>query len=82
MRIYLFIHVLLTGQIYVPCLRLGLPLSKPRRILVDDGLDAHVVVHLSDSCPCRRGNHGVGIGLVNSILEFEVALHIDTALLQ
>ena len=45
---FIYLKVLLMGQLHLSCVFLGFPLSKLRLIVGYDGLDAHLVMHVGD----------------------------------
>ena len=45
---FIYLKVLLSGQLHLSCVFLGFPLSKLRPVVGYDGLDAHLVMHVGD----------------------------------
>ena len=43
---FIYLKVLLPGQLHLSCVFLGFPLSKLRPVVGYDGLDAHLVMHV------------------------------------
>ena len=45
---FIYLKVLLPGQLHLSCVFLGFPLSKLRPVVGYDGLDACLVMHVGD----------------------------------
>ena len=45
---FIYLKVLLPGQLHLSCVFLGFPLSKLRPVVVYDGLDARLMMHVGD----------------------------------
>ena len=74
-----YLHELLFGQREPPLSNLFLvdALAKLLPIVVSDGLDSRLVVHVRDALPASFPSHGVRIALV-ALVELEVCLHMKT----
>ena len=54
---FIYLKVLLPGQLHLSCVFLGFPLSKLRPVVGYDGLDAHLVMHIGDEFFTGFGSH-------------------------
>ena len=45
---FIYLKILLLGQLHLSCVFLGFPLSKLRPVVGYDGLDAHLMMHVGD----------------------------------
>jgi len=71
---FIYLKVLLPGQLHLSCVFLGFPLSKLRPIVGYDGLDAHLVMHVGDEFFTGFGSHLLCPGL-KSLLASVISLH-------
>ena len=71
---FIYLKVLLPGQLHLSCVFLGFPLSKLRPVVGYDGLDAHLVMHVGDEFFIGFGSHLLRPGL-KSILASVISLH-------
>ena len=60
---FIYLKGLLLGQLHLSCVFLGFLLSKLRPIVGYDGLDAHLVMHVSDEFFIGFGSHLLRPGL-------------------
>ena len=54
---FIYLKVLLLGQLHLSYVFLGFPLSKLRPVVGYDGLDAHLVMHVGDEFFTGFGSH-------------------------
>ena len=73
---FIYLKVLLLGQLHLSCVFLGFPLSKLRPIVGYDGLDARLMMHVGDEFFTGFGSHQICPGL-RSLLASEISLHTD-----
>ena len=71
---FIYLKVLLPGQLHLSCVFLGFPLSKLRPVVGYDGLDAHLVMHVGDEFFIGFGSHQLLPGL-KSLLASVISLH-------
>ena len=60
---FIYLKVLLPGQLHLSCIFLGFPLSKLRPVVGYDGLDACLVMHVGDEFFTGFGSHLLRPGL-------------------
>ena len=73
---YIYRQVLFRGQAHGSCRPFRDPLSKNFRVVLDHGLDAHLVVHVLDEFLGGFVSHSIRLGLVCLLASKEI-LHID-----
>ena len=70
---FIYLKVLLPGQLHLSCVFLGFPLSKLRPVGYD-GLDAHLMMHVGDEFFIAFGSHQLRPSL-KSLLTSIISLH-------
>jgi hypothetical protein len=73
----LYLYILLRSQINCSCFFFGDPLSKDGGVVISDGLDTRLVVHLPDQFLAAIGDHHICLALFTSLASEEI-LHIQT----
>ena len=71
---FIYLKVLLPGELHLSCVFLGFPLSKLRSIVGYDGLDARLVMHVGDEFFTGFGSRLLRPGL-KSLLASVISLH-------
>ena len=71
---FIYLKVLLPGQLHLSCVFFGFPLSKLRPVVGYDGLDVHLVMHVGDEFFTGFGSHLLCPGL-KSLLASVISLH-------
>ena len=71
---FIYLKVLLSGQLHLSCVFLDFSLSKLRPIVGYDGLDAHLVMHVGDEFFTGFGNRLLRPSL-KSLLASIISLH-------
>ena len=71
---FIYLKVLLPGQLHLSCVFFGFSLSKLRPVVGYDGLDAHHVMHVGDEFFTSFGSHLLRPGL-KSLLASVISLH-------
>ena len=71
---FIYLKVLLPGQLHLSCVFFGFPLSKLRPVLGYDGLDACLMMHVDDEFFTGFGSHLLRPDL-KSLLASVISLH-------
>ena len=71
---FIYLKVLLLGQLHLSCVFLSFSLSKLRPVVGYDGLDACLVMHVGDEFFTGFGSHLLRPGL-KSIIASVISLH-------
>ena len=71
---FIYLKVLLSGQLHLSCVFLGFPLSKLRPVVRYDGLDAHLAMHVGDEFFTGFDSHLLH-PVLKSLLAFVISLH-------